>query len=145
MLVADSGSGKLGAMKVFSQEVTKIQKEEMAVYDQSASAKDPSPTKRMKKDPSTSPVFHKNCLCCCCGSRWDSARSASLRKPGCLRIKSSYLRAQEEDIIIQCGKHGFSDLVIRIKRFEILFTLNWTFQVPEIGDFRYLKLEISGA
>ena len=61
MLVADSGSGKLGAMKVFSQEVTKIQKEEMAVYDQSASAKDPSPTKRMKKDPSTSPVFHKNC------------------------------------------------------------------------------------
>ena len=39
----------------------------------------------------------------------------------------------------------FSGLVSRIKHIEILITLNWTFQVPEIGDFRYLKLEISGA
>ena len=32
-----------------------------------------------------------------------------------------------------------------VKHVEILSTWNWRFQAPEIGDFRHLKLEISGA
>ena len=59
ILVAESGSGKSGAMKIFSEEVTRIQKEEVAVYDQMrAASDDPSPNKRMKVE-SSNTLFHK--------------------------------------------------------------------------------------
>ena len=59
LLIAESGSGKSGAMKIFSQEISTIQKEEIAAYDQQRqSSKDPSPNKRLKTENSNT-LFHK--------------------------------------------------------------------------------------
>ena len=60
ILVAESGSGKSGAVKLFSQEISKIQKEDISSYDQQhqQTGKDPSPTKKQKTEP-TNVLFHK--------------------------------------------------------------------------------------